>query len=117
MRKSEEDSTASITLSEMMADLTSDKEEKPTSNEQDIHEGAKSKSEVQAGYSTKESEALNNVLPEEDKHEGGISFWTYLRYFREGAWCVFLCLMVVLFLVTQVSGELTGSATCLPVLL
>ena len=117
MRKSEEDSTASITLSEMMADLTSDKEEKPTSNEQDIHEGAKSKSGVQAGYSTKESEALNNVLPEEDKHEGGISFWTYLRYFREGAWCVFLCLMVVLFLVTQVSRELTGSATCLPVLL
>ena len=113
MHTSRADATTDATLNEMLASLGSDTEKKSSTDEpNDREEGIKKKTGLKSGYSTKESEAFNNVLPEEDKRQGSISFRTYLVYCKEGAWCFLLCFMVVLFVMTQVSThtarQLTG---------
>ena len=90
----------------MLANLMNDTEknssaEEPT--EVEVEEGRKEEPEgLQNDTSTDKAEETGNTIPEEDKERGSISILTYLRYFREGAWIIFLCFTAILFVLTQV---------------
>lgn len=45
---------------------------------------------------------MHNVLPEEDKSQGKISMFTYIKYYKTGGGILLCTLLILVYLITEV---------------